>query len=49
MTNPHAALAAGTDSLDLKYEVVADNLSTAKTIPIIPSSTLTIKRRENGA
>lgn len=48
MSDPYAALAAGVDSLDLKYEVTADKLSTAKTRSIIPSSTLSLKRRENG-
>lgn len=48
MSDPYAALAAGADSLDVKYEVTADKLSTAKTRAIIPSSTLSLKRRENG-
>lgn len=48
-SDPFAALAAGTDSLDLRYEVTADNLVTTKTVAIIPSSTLRIKRREQGA
>lgn len=47
LNNPHAALSGTTASVDLKYEVTADKLSTAKTIPVIPSSTLTVKRREN--
>jgi hypothetical protein len=49
LSNPHAALPVATASIDIKYEVTADKLSTAKTVPIIPSSTLTVKRRENGA
>jgi hypothetical protein len=48
MSDPFAALAAGDDSLDVRYEVTADKLSTAKPRAIIPSSTLTLKRRENG-
>ncbi len=48
MSDPFAALAVGDDSLDVRYEVTADKLSTAKTRAIIPSSTLTLKRRENG-
>jgi hypothetical protein len=46
--DPFAALNVGTDTVNLKYEITADKLSTAKTMAIIPSSTLTIKRRENG-
>lgn len=49
LSDPFAALAAGDDSTDLRYDVTADNLSTAKTRAIIPSSTLTLLRRENGA
>ena len=49
LSDPYAALAAGEDSKELRYDVTADNLSTAKTRAIIPSSTLTLLRRENGA
>lgn len=46
--NPDAFLSAGTDSVSAKYEVTADELSTAVTVPVIPSSTLNLKRREFG-
>ncbi len=49
MSDPYAALGEGEDTVDLKYEVTADKLSTAKTRAIIPSSTLQMQRRENGA
>lgn len=48
MSDPFAALTTGNDTIDLRYEVTADKLSTAKTVAIIPSSTLTVRRRENG-
>lgn len=48
MSDPFAALTAGEDTIDLKYEITADKLSTAKTRAIIPSSTLRLLRRENG-
>ncbi len=46
--NPDAFLPAGTESLGVKYETTADELSTAITVPVIPSSTLSLKRREFG-
>lgn len=49
LSDPFAALTAGNDTADLKYEITADKLSTAKTVAVIPSSTLTLTRRENGA
>jgi hypothetical protein len=46
--NPDAYPEAGTDEA-VRYEVTADELNTALTIPVIPSSTLNLKRREFGA
>jgi hypothetical protein len=47
--NPDAYLDAGTDNEAVRYEVTADELSTAVTVPVIPSSVLNLKRREFGA
>jgi hypothetical protein len=49
LSNPFAALAVGLDSVTVKYEVTADELNTAATVSIIPSSDLRLLRRENGA
>ncbi len=48
MSDFYAALTIGNDSTELYYEVVADKLATNKTMPIVPSSPLTLSRRERG-
>jgi hypothetical protein len=46
--NPDAYLGTGDDTEAVRYETTADELSTAATVPVIPSSTLNLKRREFG-